>query len=116
MCAGADKLDPSVLAGGSELRIFGEKTVSGMDSLGPAAARDLQNLFGVQIRLAGLSGADVKSTVNFTNMERLAVHVGKHAYRFNVHFPTSARNAHGDLAAIGNQNSPEHVSPHPGNR
>jgi hypothetical protein len=42
-------------------------------------------------------------------MERIAVGLGIHRYRFYTHAPRSLDNPAGDLAAICDQNSFEHV-------
>src|SRR6266568_4975107 len=98
----ADKDDSSLLACFREGGILGEKTIAGMDSLGPAAPGDIENGLARQIALRGGSGADRVSFVSETHMPGVAVSFGIHGYRAYAHLAAGRHDTDGYLSPVRN--------------
>ena len=79
-----------------------------MDGFCPAAARDVEDLLDVEIGLARSRRTDVVGVVGLAHVQRLAIDVGEDGDRLDAHLAAGANDAHGNLAAIGNQHSFEH--------
>src|SRR5262249_51121014 len=65
-------------------------------------------LVNAEIALARRRRADGVSFVGQPNVQRFAVCVAKHRDRLDAEFAARAENAHGNLAAIGDQDFLEH--------
>jgi hypothetical protein len=50
---GPDKCNPGLLTGRSKIITLGQKSITGMDRIRPAFARNVDDLVGAQIGLAG---------------------------------------------------------------
>ena len=98
-------------AGPGEAGILGEEAVAGMDGLRLAAARHVEDLVHVEIRLAGRRRTDGIGVIGFADVQRLAVHVGEDGDRLDAHLAAGANDAHRNFAAIGDQDSFEHDWP-----
>src|SRR5664279_384650 len=81
-----------------------------MDCFRSTAACDVEDLVEVEIRLAGCRRTNVVRVVGLAHMQRFAVHVGEHGNRLDAHLATGADDVHRDFAAVGYENSLEHVN------
>src|SRR5208282_2574859 len=113
---GADEDDSGLAAGAGEGWVLGEKAVTGMDGLGTAAARGFENPGNVQIGLGCLGGAEILAETGLAYVESPPVHVGVDRDRLDAHLATGTDDAYRDLAAIGDEDSFEHVSEQPSYR
>ena len=106
---GPDEDQPGVVAGGREIGILAEETVAGMDGFGAVAARGVEDAVDAQVALRGGRGTQVRRFVGHADVERGAVGVGVHRHGADAHLAQRAHHAHGDLAAIGDQDFAEHA-------
>ena len=106
----ADKCQPGPLAGGSELGIFGEEPVSGMNGVGAAVLRGIQNARDRKIATGGRRGSDRHGTVGGGRMWSVSVGVGIHSDAFDRELATRARNAQRNLAAVRDEDAFNHAS------
>ena len=102
------KVIPASTQARSERGIFRQETVSGMNCIAAGITRDAENFFNYQIAFAGGSRANRVGFVRQTNVQRCAIHVAVHRDGAHAQFPASALDAHGNLAAIGNQYLAKH--------
>ena len=105
---GADELHARVGAGSGELRVLGEKSVAGMDGVCAGARGDVENLLNVEIGLGRCGCADGISLIGLADVQRGAIDVRVDGNRGNSHLVAGADDAHGNLAAIGDENFLEH--------
>ena len=106
--ARTDKRDSHFCASTWQRRVFGKKTVAGMYRVAARAARDVNYFINAKIAFARGCGANGICFVGKTNVKRFAVNLTKNRRAANAQLAASAQNAHGDFAAIGNQNFLEH--------
>ena len=107
---GPMNLMPASRQARGKARVLREKAVAGMDRLGAAAPRHVEDLVDVEVRLARRRWTDVVGVVGLAHVQRLAVHVGEDGDRLDAHLAAGANDADGDFAAVGDQNSFEHES------
>src|SRR5271169_1194779 len=79
-----------------------------MDSIAARAARDVNYLLNAKIAFARSGGANGIGFVSKANVKRFAVDLAENSHAANAQLAAGAQDAHGDFAAIGNQNFPEH--------
>src|SRR5271168_2539608 len=79
-----------------------------MDCIATGAARDIDYFFDAKITLARGRGADGIGFVGQADVERFAVDFAENRHAANAQLAAGAQDAHGDFAAIGNQDFPEH--------
>ncbi len=91
-------------AGLREGRVFRQEAVAGMDGVGPAAARRLQDRLRVEVRLCGLRRADVVRLVRPPHVGRGAVRRAVDGDRVEALLVTGAQDPHGNLPTVGNEN------------
>ena len=79
-----------------------------MDGFGAVLARGVQNAVDTQIAFAGRRGSHPLGFVGHAHVQRRAIGVGEDGHRGDFHFAQRADDAHGDFAAVGNQDLAEH--------
>ncbi len=88
---------------------LGQEAVAGMHGLRPRFTAGLDDLLDHKIALGRRRRADQHRLIGHFDMERIAVGLGIHGYRLDPHPARSLDDPAGDLAAICDQNSFEHV-------
>src|SRR6185312_11651530 len=71
------------------------------------APRDVENAPRIEVTLARQRPAEAVGLVAAFDERRAGVDVGMHGDRADAHRPRRARDAHGDLAAVGDQEPPD---------
>ena len=104
----ADEHDAGRRAGLGELRVLGQEAVARMDAVGVRERRRLDDLVDHQIAVARGWRADQISLVCDAHVQRSRI--GLRIDRDHAHAEAlrGARDAHGDLATIGDQDRTEH--------
>jgi len=92
----------------SELGIFGEESVPGMQRVTPGAARRLHQLVNAKIAFARGSRADRVRFIGQSNVQRRAVRGAENGGGNDAHFAASPCDPHGDFPAIGDEDFLEH--------
>src|SRR6266446_5812378 len=105
----ADEFDFAALADFSEMRVLGEETVAGMNSVDISHLGRAHDAIDFQITFIARCGADADRFVRQLDMERIDVRFGINRQRANAEFFASANDAQRDLTAISNQDFFEHV-------
>ena len=80
-----------------------------MNGVAAGAARDVHDLVDAQITFARRARADGVGFVGQADVEGFAVGFAENGDGSNAEFAASAQDAHGDFAAIGNQDFFEHA-------
>ena len=88
---------------------LGQEAVAGMHGLGAGLAAGLDDLLDHQIAFGGGRRPDQDGLVGHFDMQRVAVGLGIDRDRLDPHAAGGLDDPAGDLAAIGDQNSFEHV-------
>ena len=81
-----------------------------MDGVCAGACGNVENLLNVEIRLGGGWRADGVSLIGLADVQRGAVHVRVDGNRGDSHLVAGADDAHGNLAAVRDENFLEHYS------
>jgi hypothetical protein len=100
---GPTKTMPGVGTGLGKRLALGQEAVAGVDGLRAGAAGHVEQLLDDEIALAGRRRADVVRLVGEAHVGRVAVGVGVDGHGGDAQFARRAQDAHGDLAAVGNQ-------------
>jgi hypothetical protein len=79
-----------------------------VNGLSTTAARSIENLWDVEIRLGGLRRAEVLTEIGFADVQGTTVHVGVDSDRLDAHLATGPDDAYRDFAAVCDQYSFEH--------
>ena len=95
-------------AGLGEGCVLGEKTIAGMDRLGPASPRNIDDLVDRKIALAGGRRADQPGFVGLLHMQRSGVGLRVDGDRLHAEPVRRAHDPAGDLAAISDQQLAKH--------
>ena len=106
---GADEDDARGLKRARKRLALGQEAVAGMHGLRAGLAAGLHDLVDQQITLGRGRRADQHGLVGHLDVQRIAVGLGIHRYRLDPHPARSLDDPAGDLAAICDQNSFEHV-------
>ena len=91
-------------------RVLRQKAVARMNRLGAGMPCHLDDGMDPQIAVCCRSGTDGIGLVGEPHVQRVHVHLGIDRDRADSQPPSGVDNTAGDLAAISNQNSIEHVS------
>ena len=86
-----------------------QEAVAGMHRLGAGLAAGLDDLLDHQIALGRRRRSDQHGLIGHFDMQRVAVGLGIDRDRLDTHAAGSLDDPAGDLAAVGDQNSFEHV-------
>ena len=89
----------------AKLGVLGEEAVAGMDGVGAARARGVEQRLDVQIALARRRRADRDRLVGEPHVRRVGVGLGVDRDGRDAHRAAGADDAHGDLAAVGDQDT-----------
>ena len=111
MCsaAGSDEGDPAVFAGLSKVGVLREQPVAGMHRVAAGPHRRLDHRLNVDVGLGHRRRADVRRAIRLTHVQRVGVGHRVDGVGFDPQPTAGARDARGDLAAIGDQDSLEHA-------
>ncbi len=88
---------------------LGQESIAGMHGLGAGLAAGLDDLLHHQVTFGGRRRPDQNRLIGHFDMERVTVGLGINRDRLNSHPAGGLDDPAGDLAAIGDQNSFEHV-------
>src|SRR5205823_876066 len=107
-CWRADELDVAALADFSEVRVLGQKSVTGMNSIDIAHFRRTHNAIDFQITFRAGRGADADRFIRQLNMERIDIGFGINCECANAELLARADDAQRNLSAISDQDFLEH--------
>ena len=105
---GTDEGNAGGLAELGKFGVFREKSVSWMDGIGADALREIHDLLPVQEAFDG-SRADEVGLVGFFDVDAGRIGFGIDGGCGDIQFAAAADDAHGDFAAIGDQNFLKHT-------
>ena len=88
--------------------IFGKEAIAGMNGFGACCLAGGNHRLHVEIAFGGGRRAKPHRLIGHQRRHGKAVGVGINGDRGDAHFLQRANDAHGDFAAIGDQNLPEH--------
>jgi hypothetical protein len=103
-----DKGHAGVGAGRGEIVILGEESVARMDGLRPGRACGSEDGIDRQIAVHRRGGTDPNGLIGGRHMQRVRIGVRIHRDGLDATLAAGADDAHGDLAAIGDQNPLKH--------
>ena len=99
-----DERQAGVTAGGRELGVLGQKAVAGMDRVGAARPRRVDDPIDAEVAVRGGIAADRDGLVRHADVASGAITGGIHGDGGEAEIAAGAEDAHGNLAAIGDQN------------
>ncbi len=105
---GPMKTSPASFDRARERGVLGEEAVAGVDRLGAALERGLDDAVDPQIALGRRRGAEQVSLVREAHVQRRRVRLRIDGDRRDAHLAARAQNPHRDLAAVGDKNLFEH--------
>ena len=108
---GSDEFHARASAGTSKFRIFGEKSVAGMNGIGSGTFGDIKDLLNVEIRLARCGWANGIRFVGLTDMQGGAVDIGVNRNCGDSHLVACTDHAYCDFSPIRDENFLEHPAP-----
>ena len=106
---GADEDNAGIRAGRGEGLAFGQEAVTGVDGIRAALAGDLDDLVGPQIGVARRRRPEQVGLIGIADVQRVAVRLRVHGHGLDAQLAAGADDAHGDLAAVGDQHFLEHA-------
>ena len=106
--AGTDEGDSGFGARARERGVFRQKSVAGMNGVAAGALGDVHDFVDAQIAFAGRRGPDGIGFVGEADVQGVAVGFAENDGGSNAEFAASAQDAHGDFAAIGDEDLTEH--------
>jgi hypothetical protein len=99
----ADKGQARAVARLGEPPVLGEEAVAGMDRIGMAHVRSLEDPVDAQVTVAGRRRADRHGLIGVPDMRRVAIGLGKDRDRLQAQLPARAEHPPRDLPPIGDQ-------------
>ena len=108
--ARADELQTGALTGCGKTRIFREKSVAGMNGFSSAVFCNFDQASYVEIsfRSRREAGTQRISFIGLADVQRGTIHIRIHRHCRDAHLMAGTDHAHGNLAAIGDQDFAEH--------
>ncbi len=101
---------------GSEFGVLGEEAVAGMDGVRPGGTGGRDQLRGVEVARRSRRVGDIGTralesdrSVGLAHMRRRGVGIGVHGDGADAQPPAGVEHPPGDLTAVGDQNSSDHV-------
>src|SRR5262245_51154585 len=88
-----------------KLWLLGEKPVSGMECVAGCSKSGCDQAFDLEVAVSGSRRADTNHAASHLRRQGLAVCLGSGQNRFDSQTSTGLQYAHGDLAAIGDQDA-----------
>src|SRR5580698_3970163 len=89
-----------------EFRVLAQGAVARMDRVRSMLLRGFEDAILTQVAFGGSGGPNMLRFIGHADMQRAPVGIRKHRDTAYVHLAQGANNAHGDLATIGDQDSP----------
>ena len=105
---GADEFNVTALADFGEVRIFGQKTVAGMDGIDIGNLGGTDDAIDFKITLGAGRGADADGFVGQLHVERIDVGLGIDRDGLHTEFATGAHDAECDFSPVGDQDFSKH--------
>ncbi len=105
---GADEDNAGCIAGFDEFRVLRQEAVAGMDGFRTGAFRGVDDAGDVEVAIARRGRADGDGAISRRNVHGGGVGLGIDGDGFDAHAPRGARDAAGDLAAIGDEEGAYH--------
>ena len=99
----ADERQAGIAARGGEVFVLGEETVARMHGVGAGLLRGVDDRVDAQVAFARRARADRPRLVGEPHVQRGAIAFRIHRGRGDAHVAARTNHAHGDLAAIGDQ-------------
>ena len=90
--------------------VLREEAVAGVERLGAGPERRLDDPLDVRVALGRRTGADQEGLVGAPDVERVPVGLRVHGHAADPELPERAEDAHGDLAAVGDEHLGERRS------
>ncbi len=107
---GSDELDLGCLADLGEVGILAQETVAGMDRVDVGDLGGADHRRNVEIAARAFGRADANGFVGEAHVQAVAVGLRIHGDGLDPEILAGADDAHGDLAAIGDEDFLEHIS------
>jgi len=104
-----DEGDATLGDGTSEVGVFGEEAVAGMDCVGTAAFYCRKDGIGVEVGLGGGLATEGVSLIGKPNMEGLAIEVAVDSDGADAEFAARTYHSDRDLSTVGDENFRKHV-------
>ena len=108
----ADPDQARVEHGLGELRVLREEAVAGVDGVGPRRAGGVDQQVGPQVGVGRRRAGQPDGAVGLGPVRAVGVRVGVDGDRADAEVAAGAEDPPGDLAAVGHQDSCDHVSAH----
>ena len=99
-----DEGEAGIATGTRKVFVLGEKAVAGMHGVGAALPRHLDQRVDAEIAVAGRVRADRIGLVGHAHVTGGAIALAVDRHGGDAHVATGADDAHGDFAAIGDEN------------
>ena len=93
-----------------EVRVLGEETVTGVNGVSLGGLCGVDYRLAVKVAVKGVLGAHAQSNVGQLRVKGFLVRVRVNRDGLNAHLLAGANDAHGNLAAVRDENSPNHDS------
>ena len=108
---GTDEDDPFVRETLGEARVLGQEAEAGMDRLGTRRPAGLDDLVSYQVAGGSRCRADEDALVCHLHGHGVRIGLGIDHHGGDPQPPAGPDDPHGDLAAVGNEDFPEHQAP-----
>ena len=92
-----------------EVGVLGEEPVAGMHAVGTAARDGVEDRRGVEVALRGGLATEGVRLVGEPDVHGVAIELGVHGHRGDAELAGGADDAHGDLAAVGDEDLLQHA-------
>ena len=100
--AGADETDFAAVTNLRQFRVFGQKTVAGVEGVATGGLGQVDQTVGIQIA-GDRVRAQAIGLIGLFNMQGIAVGFSEYGHGLDAHFRTGTDNPHSDFASIGDQ-------------
>ena len=104
---GSNKFDTGGGAISGKVCVFGEKSIPGMDGIGPRPFCYIKDLSSVEIDLGRLA-FQLPGFGGHLHMAAVLIRLGKNCHRGDAQFAAGLNNTHCNFAAIGDENLVKH--------
>ena len=104
----SNKLDAVVGADLGKLRVFGKKTVAGMNGVGSGYFGSRNDIRNIEVRLAADGRANAYGLVGKAYVQAVAVSRGVNGHGLDAHLTARTDNAERDFASVGYEYFSEH--------